>query len=400
MDVVALFFPFRRGFGCIAKPTAAHSPGCKTRVILASPDNCMQTPIFGHGSWFLPGPYWDNPAPTRPIPLMNPPMPGPYLGEWMAPPIANPFAENAAFADYESHKHGCKPKSAAKPKQKRFTEREIEQANRWHKTIDNFQRDLDTLPYPGQRDQEKTRRNRRPDEYSIDTVRTNRYTEVPSPREASPPQGGTRGRPETIESQNVGQRKRAKVTRESKGQRGKRKTMPSGDGASPTHERIQKKKKNITQPVDPSPSLESTERPQTEKKQRERSVHLSPPSLSPERPQTQNVVLSPEPLSPARTMSPVSPGSVPPRSEWDADPNRMWDDDGNRVYDGNRVWPDTPAAMVLPEISGLREAELSRMENVIAEAKSAVTRSIEECTRRQLELAGQLERTTARICER
>ena len=138
---------------------------------------------------------------------MNPPMAGPYLGEWMAPPIANPFAENAAFADYESHKHGYKPRSAAKPKRKRFTEREIEQANRWQKTIDNFQRDLDKLPYPGKRDQEKTRRNRRPDQGSIYTVGTNGYTEVPSPREASPPQGGTMWLPGTIESQNVGQRK-------------------------------------------------------------------------------------------------------------------------------------------------------------------------------------------------
>ena len=384
MDVVALFFPFRRGFGCIAKPTATHSPGCKTRVILASPDNCMQTPSFGHGQWYWQVPYCDIPAPTRPIPGWHPPMAGPCLGERI-PPIP---------IDYESPNYQCKPKSAATPKRKRFTEREIELANRCQKAMDSFQRDLDKLPYPGKRDQEKTRRNRRPDEYSIDTVRTNRYTEVPSPREASPPQGGTMRRPGTIESQNVGQRKRAKVTRESKGQRGKQKNMPSGDGASPTHERPQKKKRNITQPVDLSASLESTERPQTQKNQLERSDDLSPSSLSPERPQTQNVVLSPEPLSPARTMCPESPRSLPPGSEWDADPNRMWD------ADGNRVWPDTPAAMVLPEISGLREAKLSRMENVIAEAKSAVNRSIEECTRRQLKLAEQIERATDRICER
>ena len=393
MDVVALFFPFRRGFGCIAKPTAAHSPGCKTGVILASPDNGMQTPIFGHGQWYWQVPWCDIPAPMTPIPLMNPPMAGPYLGEWMVPPIANPIAENVVFADYESHKYGCKPKSAAIPKRKRLTEREMQQANRGRLTIEKFQRDLEKLPNPGKRDQEKTRRNRGPDQGSIYTVGTNRYTEVPSPREASPPQGGTMRRPGTIESQNVGQRKRAKVTRESKGQRGKQKNMPSGDGASPTHERPQKKKMNITQPVDLSPSLESTERPQTQKNQLERSVALSPSSLSPERPQTQNVVLSPEPLSPARTMSPESPRSLPPGSEWDADPNRMWD------ADGNRVWPDTPAAMVLPEISGLREAELSRMENVIAEAKSAVNRSIEECTRRQLELAGEIERQTAQLLQ-
>ena len=375
MDVVALFFPFRRGFGCIAKPTAAHSPGCKTRVILASPYNSMQTPSFGHGhgQWYWQVPYCDIPAPTRPIPRWHPPMAGPCLGERI-PPI-----------DYESPKYQCKPKSAAIPKRKRLTEREMQQANRGRLTIEKFQRDLDKLPNPGKRDQEKTRRNRRPDEYSIDTVRTNRYTEVPSPREASPPQGGTMRRPGTIESQNVGQRKRAKVTRESKGQRGKQKNMPSGDGASPTHERPQKKKRNITQPVDLSPSLESTERPQTQKNQLERSVDLSPSSLSPERPQTQNVDLSPEPLSPE------SPRSLPPGSSRD---EPTWD------ADGNRVWPGTPAAMVLPEISGLREAELSRMENVIAEAKSAVNRSIEECTRRQLELAGQIERTTARFSQR
>ena len=368
MDVVALFFPFRRGFGCIAKPTAAHSPGCKTRVILASPDNCMQTPSFGHGQWYWQVPYCDIPAPTRPIPLMNPPMAGPYLGEWMAPPIANPIAENAVFADYESPKYGCKPKSAAIPKRKRLTEREVQQANRWQLTIEKFQRDLDKLPNPGKRDQEKTRRNRRPDQGSISTVGTNRYTEVPSPRQSEPPQGGTMWLPDTIESQNMGQPKRAKVTRKSKGQRGERKSIPSGDGASPTHERPQKKKSK-----------------------REVNVCLSPSSLSPERPQTQNVDLSPEPLSPEQPLSPESPGSLPPGSSRD---EPTWD------ADGNRVWPGTPAAMVLPDISGLREAELSRMENVIAEAKSAVNRSIEECTRRQLELAGQIERTTARFSQR
>ena len=200
--------------------------------------------------------------------------------------------------------------------------------------------------------------------------------------------------PGTIESQNVGQPKRAKVTRKSKGQRGERKNMPSGDGASPTHERPQKKKRNIMFSVDLSPSLESTERPQTQKNQLEGSVDLSPSSLSPERPQTQNVDLSPESLSPERPQTQnvdLSPQSLPPGSSCD---EPTWD------ADGNRVWPGTPAAMVLPDISGLREAELSRMENVIAEAKSAVNRSIEECTRRQLELAGQIERTTARICER
>ena len=159
--------------------------------------------------------------------------------------------------------------------------------------------------------------------------------------------------PDRIESQDMGQPKRAKVTRKSKGQRRERKSIPSGDGASPTHERPQKKKIK-----------------------REVNVDLSP-SLSPERANQVSVDLSPS------SLSSTSESAQP---TWDAD--------------GNRVWPGTPAAMVLPDISGLREAELSRMENVIAEAKSAVNRSIEECTRRQLELAGQIERTTGRFSQR
>ena len=187
--------------------------------------------------------------------------------------------------------------------------------------------------------------------------------------------------PDTIESQNMGQPKRAKVTRKSKGQRGERKNIPSGDGASPTHERPQKKKMKREVCVSLSPEPLSPERPQPMNTIRE--VSLSPSSPSPERPQTKKnqheVTLDP------------SPQSLPPGSEWD---EPMWD------ADGNRVWPGTPAPMVLPDISGLREAELSRMENVIAEAKSAVNRSIEECTRRQLKLAVQIERATDRICER
>ena len=135
MDVVALFFPFRRGFGCIAKPTAAHSPGCKTRVILASPDNCMQTPSFGHGQWYWQVPYFDHPAPMTPHPQMNPPMSGPYPGQWMVPPRANPIAGNVDPADYERHRYGCKPKSAAIPKRKHVTERERQKANRERRAV-------------------------------------------------------------------------------------------------------------------------------------------------------------------------------------------------------------------------------------------------------------------------